>query len=587
MRNNALTLIFVLFISLGLWLPQSAKAAVPTDDFVITVKTDNPGTSSGTQFTIPTTGTGYNYDVDLNDDSIFEYIGITGNTTCVYAAAGTYTVRIRGAFPRIYFNNSGDRQKILSIEQWGTGVWTSMAVAFWGCSNLVGNATDSPDLSSVTDMYSMFREAAAFNQNIGSWNTSNVTDMSGMFNKASAFNQDISGWNTGNVTNMSYMFNYASAFNQDIGIWSTANVTNMSYMFSYAGAFNQDIGSWSTGNVTNMSGMFYYASAFNQDIGSWSTANVTDMSWMFSYASAFNQNIGSWNTVNVTNMGYMFNNASAFNQDIGSWSTGNVTNMSRMFYYASAFNQDIGGWNTANVTDMGYMFYQASAFDQDIGSWNVGNLTYATEMFDSVTLSSFNYEALLVGWNAQTLQSNVTFDGGNSSYSSSAAVIARANMISAYIWTITDGGYVAPTATPTPTTTLTSTISPTASITPTATPTPTTILTSTISPTSTATPTITSTPDIINTFGREVLAYPNPAQDKVTFALQEVEADEVRIEIYNMSGEHIAHIRQTQPGQTVVWETIDTAPGIYIYRVRITINGKDKDLGSRKIAIVR
>ena len=350
-------------------------------------------------------------------------------------------------------------------------------------------------------------------------------------------------------------------------------------MFCGASAFNQAIGSWSTANVTDMRYMFSFASAFNQAIGSWSTSNVTYMNGMFRYASAFNQDIGGWNTGNVTNMSSMFSVASAFNQDIGSWNTANVTDMSVMFSFASAFNQNIGSWSTSNVTYMSYMFGHASAFNQDIGSWNVGNLTDATEMFNMVTLSSFNYDALLVGWNAQTLQSFVTFDGGNSIYSSSAAVIARANMISAYNWVITDGGYVAPTptftVTITPTSTPTPTSSPTSSITP----------TSTISPTATATPT--STPDIINTFGREVLAYPNPAQDKVTFALQEVDADEVRIEIYNMSGEHIAHIRQTQPGQTVVWETIDTAPGIYIYRVRITINGKDKYLGSQKIAIVR
>lgn len=86
--------------------------------FVIVVKTDNPGASSGTQFTIPTTGSGYNYNVDCNNDGADEATGVTGNYTCNYASSGIYTIRIKdnsGAgtgFPRIYFNNSGDRLKL-------------------------------------------------------------------------------------------------------------------------------------------------------------------------------------------------------------------------------------------------------------------------------------------------------------------------------------------------------------------------------------------------------------------------------------------------------------------------------------------
>ena len=61
----------------------------------------------------------------------------TGDYTCNYAAAGTYTVRIKdntGAgtgFPRIYFNISGDKRKLLTIEQWGKGKWTSMNGPLW------------------------------------------------------------------------------------------------------------------------------------------------------------------------------------------------------------------------------------------------------------------------------------------------------------------------------------------------------------------------------------------------------------------------------------------------------------------------
>jgi len=465
------------------------------DDFVITVKTDNAGTSSPTEFAIPTTGSGYNYNVDCNNDSTDEIIGATGNYTCTYASAGTYTVTIKNnstvgtGFPRIYFANGGDKDKLLTIEQWGTGKWTSMSSAFNGCSNLAGQTVDAPDLSNVTDMIYMFRGASAFNQDIGGWDTSNVTDMYGMFRFASAFNQNIGGWETASVTDMSYMFYGASDFDQDIGGWTTSSVINMGYMFRDASAFdknidswntasvtdmrhmfygasafNQNIGGWDTSSVTNMSYMFFDASAFNQNIGSWNTANVMSMNSMFSYASAFNQDIGGWDTSSVTTMNYMFQGAGAFDQDIGSWNTTSVTAMRSMFRYASAFNknigswdtssvtdmramfdsasafnQDIGSWDTASVPDMSWMFYDASAFDQDIGGWDVAALTNATAMFTSVKLSTPNYDSLLIGWDAQTLQNNVTFSGGNSNFCLGEA--ARIDMdTTTYNWTITDGG---------------------------------------------------------------------------------------------------------------------------------------------------
>lgn len=125
----------LLLIAVILILTTFSMAA-PSDDFVIVVKTDNQGTSSNTQFTIPTTGSGYNYNVDIDNDGINEATGLTGDYTCNYASAGTYAIRIKdnsGAgtgFPRIYFNGGGDRSKLLSIEQWGTGKWISMNRAF-------------------------------------------------------------------------------------------------------------------------------------------------------------------------------------------------------------------------------------------------------------------------------------------------------------------------------------------------------------------------------------------------------------------------------------------------------------------------
>ena len=495
--------------------------AINNTDFVFTVKTDNLGTSSDTEFRIPTTGGGYNYNVDCDNDDVNEATAQTGTYTCSYASAGTYTIRIRDnsglqtGFPRIYFANTGDKEKLVGINQWGTGKWTSMAQAFEGCSNLTnqgGAAIDSPDLSNVLSLVSMFARAEQFNDDITNWNTSNVTDMSEMFLVANVFNQDISTWDTANVTSMYRMFMSAKEFNQSIGIWDTTNVTNMSGMFNTAEKFSHDIGDWETGNVTTMSNMFFHADTFNHDIDDWNTSKVTDMSYMFYAAEVFNQNIGSWDTSNVITMEYMFantdfnqnlslwntskvtnmsnmfytakvfnedittwdtskvttmyrmfmgakefnqsigawdtskvismsgmfQNITQFNQDIGNWDTSKVINMSFMFYDSKAFNQDIGSWDTSSVNTMNSMFAHATLFERNIGTWDVTSLTDATDMFRYNELDVANYDALLMGWDAQVLQSGVTFGGGNSQYCAASA--NHLNMTTNDTWTITDGG---------------------------------------------------------------------------------------------------------------------------------------------------
>ena len=103
--------------------PAGGSPRAPADDFVITVKTDNPGGSSSTQFTIPTyPGETYNYNVDCDNDGDDDITAATGDAICDYPVPGTYTLRIKdntGAgtgFPRIFFNNAGDAGKLLSVD---------------------------------------------------------------------------------------------------------------------------------------------------------------------------------------------------------------------------------------------------------------------------------------------------------------------------------------------------------------------------------------------------------------------------------------------------------------------------------------
>jgi surface protein len=368
---------------------RGGGAAAPVNlDFVSTWDTTQAGSASNT-VVLPLLVAGtYSGTIDWGDatTSALSY----ANRTHVYATTGVKTITITGTISGWQFNNSGDRRKITDVSNWGTLNITTIS-AFYGCSNLNVSALDAPTLS-TTSMYRMFRECSLLTvSNINSWDVSSVTDMSQVFMSCSNFNQNIGGWDVSNVTDMSQMFSGATSFNQDIGSWDVSNVTNMGNMFSSgATSFNQDIGSWDVSNVTNMDGMFYNAISFNQNISSWVVSNVTVMRQMFRNAISFNQNISSWNVSSVTNMREMLRD---------------------------------------------------TPFDQNIGSWDINQVTDFLNFMFGVTLSTVNYDALLIAWDAQgAMAYSGTVNFGGSKYTSSgAADVARTSLISKW-GGITDGG---------------------------------------------------------------------------------------------------------------------------------------------------
>jgi surface protein len=336
----------------------------------------------------------------------------------------------------MFYNASSFNQ---DIGGWDVGKVVSMRNMFFGASSF-NQDIGIWNVSNVTDMRDMFRGASSFNHDIGDWDVGNVVNMSNMFWNAGNFNQDIGGWNVGNVTDMSWMFSSASSFNQNIGGWNVENVTNMREMFSAAVNFNQDLSGWDVSNVTSMWSMFSGAQSFNQNIGNWNVTNVNNMQSMFYFAKSFNQDLSGWDVSNVTNMMWMFSSAESFNQDIGSWDVSNVNNMRSMFSHSESFNQDISGWDVSNVTNMMWMFGYANSFNQNIGNWDVSNVTNMQGMFQNITLSTENYNNLLLGWSQLELQNNVIFHGGYSRYSSGLPASARQSIIDNFSWTITDGG---------------------------------------------------------------------------------------------------------------------------------------------------
>jgi len=215
-------------------------------EFVITVET----TTASESFTIPTTGTGYSYNVDWGDGSTST--AQTGNATHTYADSGQYDIQITGTFPRIYFNNTGDRLKLVDIKNWGDGTWTSMSNAFYGCENTIVSAEDA--LVLPADSSGMFRSCSSLTTlDVSEWDTSSVTNMAGMFRSCSSLTTlDVSLWDTSSVTNMAGMFNSCTSLTTlNVSSWDTSSVSNMSYMFFNCSSLKADLSGLDIASVTN------------------------------------------------------------------------------------------------------------------------------------------------------------------------------------------------------------------------------------------------------------------------------------------------------------------------------------------------
>ena len=140
---------------------------------------------------------------------------------------------------------------LLRVEQFGTVEW--IGLSFSGCKNMqFAEGIDTPDLSKVTNMESMFYGCSAFNQPLNSWDVSKVTNMANMFSGCTSFNQSLNNWDVSKVTTMWSMFHGCTSFNQPLNSWDVSKVTDMENMFSGCTSFNQNLGMWELTNCRKL-----------------------------------------------------------------------------------------------------------------------------------------------------------------------------------------------------------------------------------------------------------------------------------------------------------------------------------------------
>jgi hypothetical protein len=224
------------------------KRIIPTpplyaaESFVMKVDTTKAGSASDT-FVLPLRGAGYNITIKWGDGTSTDYVGGTANVnhniTKVYAASGEYIVEVirntPTGFPTIYFNNSGDRLKLMDVLQVGLGTWATMAFSFFGCVNLTWSATDKVVIGVGGNLEETFRNCSEFNGAIGNWDVSNVLVFFRTFIFCPKFNQDLSEWDVAKSTNNGAMFFGATIFNHNISGWDTQKANRLDFMFRDSG----------------------------------------------------------------------------------------------------------------------------------------------------------------------------------------------------------------------------------------------------------------------------------------------------------------------------------------------------------------
>ncbi len=177
---------------------------------------------------------------------------------------------------------------LVRVKQFGSVQFINNRYSFAGIQNNFSLPLDTEDFPHIEgDAIGMFEAAPKFNQDISSWDISRVTDFRWFFHYAEKFNNggeplDWRGFakniDEDDTITMYSMFKEAESFNQNIGSWDVSRVTDMGYMFGgSSGAFmkfNQDISGWDVSGVTNMVGMFSNSAKFNQDISGWDVSQV-------------------------------------------------------------------------------------------------------------------------------------------------------------------------------------------------------------------------------------------------------------------------------------------------------------------------
>jgi surface protein len=341
-------------------------------DFISTWDTTKAGSASDTVVLPLSSGGTYSGKIDWGDgsESVLSY----ANRTHVYASSGIYTITLSGTMVGFRFNNSGDKAKITDISNWGELTPTPNG-CFLGCSNLDVSATDAPII-------------------------------------------------TGN--NLDYMFyNCSSLTTADFSKWDTSSITTAKGTFQNCYYFNGQLDNWVHSGVTSLHTFFFNCDRFAGNLDSWDTSGVTNWYETFRGANWFNASMAGW-VIRGNMHGSFLCNSNNTLQGIG-MDTWDVSQMTRFgAYNCSSLNPDVTNWDTSALLIAQGCWQSCSSFNRSMANWDVNQVTNFTNFMLGSRLSTANYDATLIAWDAQGIMAySGTVNFGGSKYTAGGAAEAE------------------------------------------------------------------------------------------------------------------------------------------------------------------
>lgn len=243
---------------------HSGSYRKPTaNDHLSTWKTDNAGTSNNDQVTIPTEAGGTYACWFFWGDGTSDYISAWNDAalTHTYPSAGTYQIKIKGQFEGFVFNNGGDCQKLISIDNGGKQFRVGNSGGyFYGCAELTH--VRKLITTGMTTFYRFFRGCAKL-VSFDKLDSSSVTTTNAMFLGCTLLNEpNVGRLDMRNVTNTAYMMYNCTNFNQYL-YWTTSSLLTMSYTFQGCAALDQSLSHFDISSVSGMVNLLTGATSFS------------------------------------------------------------------------------------------------------------------------------------------------------------------------------------------------------------------------------------------------------------------------------------------------------------------------------------